>query len=432
MRLSGGRLLQFSTQAQQRFAWIGAAIAVVAYYPRYRHGGDHGEVFSEAAACLLKHQTPHHCGDLVYAYPPFHALLLTLLHPFPVRLAEAIWYVILVGTMFASLKICETLARRLFPGAWSERELAIFRILTFVLSLKFILAVVENQAYDSISAVLIFLGVAALTDRRFFLGAAALAAAAALKITPLIFLPYLLFKRRFAAAAVFTAVFAGLAVLPDILLPSNGQPYVVIWVRDVLMPPFHLKQEATNMGFWITDSPMNRTFRAAVVRAFTGVHEQLTMDAVLNIMRSRAFAIVINSVMGLYILGVGLVMLKSRRHDRLIAVDAALLIVSALLLTPVSSQSHFFTLLLPYALIAAATVRQPSTRLFNAAMLLLSFILATATSNDLVGRAFTGWALWSSLPVYGTLILVVPLAVLIWTERREAGEAGDALAPAQS
>ena len=139
--------MQFSTQAQQRFAWIGAAIAIVAYHPRYRHGG-HGEVFSEAAACLLKHQTPHHCGDLVYAYPPFHALLLTLLHPFPVRVAEAIWYVILIGTMFASLKICENLARRLFPGAWSERELAIFRILTFVLSLKFILAVVENQAYD--------------------------------------------------------------------------------------------------------------------------------------------------------------------------------------------------------------------------------------------------------------------------------------------
>ncbi len=84
---------------------------------------------------------------------------------------------------------------------------------------------------------------------------------------------------------------------------------------------------------------------------------------------------------------------------------------------------------MPYSLIAAATVRQPSTRLFNAVMLLLSFTLATATSNDAVGRAFTGWALWSSLPVYGTLILVVPLAVLIWTERRQAG---DALAPAQS
>ncbi len=420
--------MQFSTQAQQRFAWIGAAVAVVAYYPRYRHGGSHGEVFSEAAACLLKHQTPHHCGDLMYAYPPFHALLLTLLHPFPVWLAEAIWYVILIGTLFASLRLCENMARRLFPGDWGERDLAIFRILTFILGLKFILAVLENQAYDSISVVLIFLGVMALLVRRFFLGAAALAAAAALKITPLIFLPYLLFKRRFAAAGVFIAVFAGLAVLPDILLPSNGQPYVAVWVRDVLMPPFHLDLGPTNMGFWITDTPMNQTFRAVVVRYFTGVHEQQTMEAVLDIMRSRPFAIVLNSVMGLYILGVGLVMLKSRRDDRLVAVDAALLIVSALLLTPVSSQSHFVSLLLPYALIAAATVRRPSMRVFNGVMLLLSFILATATSNDLVGRAFTGWALWNSLPVYGTLILVVPLAVLVWTESRQAD---DALAPAQ-
>jgi len=41
--------------------------------------------------------------------------------------------------------------------------------------------------------------------------------------------------------------------------------------------------------------------------------------------------------------------------------------------------------------------------------------LATATSNDLIGRSFTGWALWNSLPVFGTLILVVPLANLIWS-----------------
>ena len=423
-----GRILQFSTEAQQRLAWIGAAIAVVAYYPRFRHGS-HGDVFSEAAACLLRHQSPHHCGDLVYAYPPLYALLMTPLQLFPFWLAEAIWYVILIGTMFASLRLCENLARRLFPGQWSERDLAIFRILSFVLSLKFILAVLENQAYDSVAAVLIFLGVLALIDRRFVLGAASLAVAAALKLTPLIFLPYLLFKGRFAAAGLFTAVFAGLAVLPDILIPSNGEYYVAVWVRDVLMPPFHLDMAATNLVFWVTDTPMNQNFRAAIVRYFTGVHEQQTMAVVLGIMRSRTFAIVLNSVMGLYILGVGLVMLKSRRHDRLIAVDAALLIVSALLLAPVSSQSHFFSLLLPYSLIAAATVRQPSTRLFNAVMLLLSFTLATATSNDAVGRAFTGWALWSSLPVYGTLILVVPLAVLIWTERRQAG---DALAPAQS
>ena len=405
--------MQLSPEFQHRAAWIGSAIAIAAYYPRYRHGGGVAG-FSDAATCLLQHQTPHHCGDLIYAYSPFYALLMVPSLLLPVWLTEAIWYVVLIGTMFASLRLCETLARRLFPGDWSERDLAIFRVLTFVLSLKFILAVLENQAYDSVSAALIFLGVRALIDRRFVIGAASLAGATALKITPLIFLPYLLFKRRFAAAGIFTAVFIGLSVLPDILLPSNGQYYVVVWVRDVLMPPFHLNLAPTNMQFWITDSPMNQTFRAAIVRLMTGVHEQQPVEAVLAIMRSLPFAIIFNTLSGLYILGVGLVMLKSRRHDRLIALDAALLLVSALLLAPVSSQSHFFTLLLPYALLAAAVVKDSSTRVFNAILLLLSFTLATATSNDLVGRSFTGWALWNSLPVYGTLILVIPLAVLIW------------------
>jgi hypothetical protein len=99
------------------------------------------------------------------------------------------------------------------------------------------------------------------------------------------------------------------------------------------------------------------------------------------------------------------------------------LVVSALLLTPVSSQSHFVGLMLPYGLLAAWLIKDRSMRVFNAAILLLSYVLATATSNDLIGRSFTGWALWNSLPVWGTLVLVVALAVLIWSRRaRQPGE----------
>jgi hypothetical protein len=413
--------LQFSPVFQRRAAWIGAAIAIAAYYPRYRHGNG-TEVFVGAADCLLRGQTPQHCGDLIYAYPPFFALLWTPLAPLPAWLHEALWYPVIIGTIFVSLRLCETLARRLFPGDWSEGELAAFRTLTFVLSLKFILAVLENQAYDSIAVVSILLGLLALLNGRSLRGAACLAFAAALKVTPLIFLPYLLFKRRFAAAGLFTAVFVVLSLLPDIVLPSKGPSYAAVWVRDVLMSPFFFDPGSVNMRFWVTDSPMNQTFRAAIVRLFTGIHEQQTFGAVLAIMQSRPFAIALNSVMGLYVAVVGLTMLKSRRDDRLIGVDGALLVISALLLTPVSSQSHFLALLLPYALLAAAAMKDPPMRLFYGAMLLTSFVLATATSNDAAGRSLTAWALWSSLPVYGTLILVAPLGVLIWRVRgRQAG-----------
>ena len=405
--------MQLSPAFQRWLSWIGAAFAIAAYFPRFRHGGG-SAIYSAAADCMLHGQTPRHCGELIYAYPPFFALLWTPLAPLPALPRVVIWYLVVIGTIFASLRICEMLARRLFPGDWSQRELAAFRIFTFVLSLKFILAVLENQAYDSVAVVFILLGLLALISGRSLLGAASLATAAALKVTALIFLPYLLFKRRFTAASVFAAVLVLLSLLPDILLPPKAQWHITVWLRDVILAPLNLKL-GFDLPFWVTDSPMNQTFRAAIVRLFTGVHQQQPYGVVFAIMQSTSFALALYSVMGLYILVVGFVMLKSQRHDRLVAVDGALLVVSALLLTPVSSQSHFVGLMLPYALLAAALIKDGSARVFYAAMLLASFVLATATSNDLVGRSFTGWALWNSLPVYGTLVLVVPLAVLIWS-----------------
>ena len=401
--------MQLSLVWQRRLIWLGAALAVAAYFPRFQRGAG-SAVFSAAADCMLQGQTPRHCEGLIFTYPPLFALLWTPLAQMPAQLQAVLWYLALIGTVVASLHLCEALMRRSFPGEWSEPELAAFRILTFALSLKFILAVLANQAYDSIAAAFVFLGLLALINGRSLTGAASLAAAAALKVTPVIFLPYLLFKRRFAAAAIFTIVLVVLWSLPDMLLPPDAQSHIAVWLRDVVIAPLNSER-----GFWVSDSPMNQSFQAAIVRLFTGLHEQQPIEVVFSIMQSRSFAIALTSVMGLYILAVGCVMLKSQPHDRLIAVEGALLVVSALLLSPVSSTSHFIGLALPYSLIVAALIKDPSRRPFYSAFLLMSFVMTTATSNDLVGRSFSGWALWNSLPVLGTLILIVPLAVVIWS-----------------
>jgi hypothetical protein len=405
------RALQLSNLSQHRLVWLGAALAIAAYFPRFERGAG-SAVFSAAADCMLQGRTPRLCDSVIYTYPPFFALLWTPLAHLPAQLRVVVWYLVVVGTAAASLRLCEALMRRSFPGEWRQGELTVFRILTFVLSLKFVLAVLANQAYDSVAAAFIFLGLLGLISGRSRLGAASLAAAAALKVTPVIFLPYLLFKRRFAAAGIFTAVLVVLSLLPDLLLPPEAQWHVTVWLREVVLAPMNFQP-----GFWVSDSPMNQSFQAAIVRLFTGVHEQQPSEVVLSIMQSSAFTIALGIVMGLHIFVVGCVMLKSRRHDRLIAVEGALLVVSALLLSPVSSTSHFIGLALPYSLLAAALIKDLSRRGFYSAFLLLSFVMTTATSNDLVGRSVSGWALWSSLPVLGTLILVVPLAVLIWSSR---------------
>jgi hypothetical protein len=49
-----------------------------------------------------------------------------------------------------------------------------------------------------------------------------LAVAAALKATPLLFLPYLLLRRRFAAALGFSEIFLGASFLPDLFFTQEG------------------------------------------------------------------------------------------------------------------------------------------------------------------------------------------------------------------
>lgn len=318
-------------------------------------------------------------------------------------LREIFWYLVLIGTLVASLRLCEVLARRLFPGDWTERELAQFRILTLVLSLKFMLAVLENQAFDSIALTFVLLGLLALVSERSILAGAGFAVAAALKVTPLIFLPYLLLKRRFAGAAAFVVVLIFLTLLPDILLPPKESWHVTVWLREVVLGPFFSDPTSIKLPFWLGNTPMNQSFHGALARIVKEGDQ------------SQQFALALRIVSGLYILVVSALMLKSLRHNRLIAVDGALLVISALLLSPVSSQSHFVGLMLPYSILVAALIRGHSTSASNAVVLLASFVLATATSNDLVGRAFTGWALWNNLPVLGTLVLIVQLGVLIWS-----------------
>jgi hypothetical protein len=179
----------------------------------------------------------------------------------------------------------------------------------------------------------------------------------------------------------------------------------------VLFGPFASEPLKFALPFWVTDSPMNQSFHAAVARMIDELAEP------------KLFEMTYRAIVLIYAACVGAIMLKSVRDDRLIAVDGALLVISGLLMSPVSSQSHFIGLMLPYGLLAAAFIRDASKRVFYFVTVGASFVLATGTSNDGVGRAFTGWALEHNLPVWGTLLLVVPLGVLIWSVRaREPAE----------
>jgi hypothetical protein len=394
----------FRDAVQRHGCWIVAAIAVVAYYPRFIKDPAGMELYPAAAGCLLRGEMLLKCA-VGFTYPPFFALMMTPFVPMPMWFRNAIWYVILIGSIVACLKLSEVLARRIFSGEWTTRELSWFRVLTFVLSLKFILAVLENQAFDVLVLLFVLIGLLGLVVDRWLVAGAGFALAAALKTTPLIFLPYLLVKRRFMEATAFIAVFGFTSMLPDLLVPSNQSGYLVTWLEQVGLGPFLAEKVTIEFNFWSGPNLLNQSLRGAVARIISesSQHQQ--------------FVVILVVTLALFILCVAALMLKSRRSDQFIPIDGALLLISMLMLSPMTSRSHYIALILPYSILTAALVRDYSARRVGAFVLTASFVLATGTYNDLAGQYLSELAARYDLPTMGALVLIVYLGVLIWSRQ---------------
>jgi hypothetical protein len=199
------------------------------------------------------------------------------IHPLP--LAEPVigrasrrlvaWYVVTLAATIGSFKLSESIARKTLTAPLDHAELCWLRFFALLLSAKLILAVFENQAYDALVVMAVLLGLAALSEGRAFAAGASLALAAALKATPLIFLPYLLWKRHFTAAAIFGVVYALASLLPDILFaPAYSDAYFSTyfstWLYQVAGPALGINPAGAPFAFWDGANILNHSLRGAI------------------------------------------------------------------------------------------------------------------------------------------------------------------------
>jgi hypothetical protein len=94
-----------------------------------------------------------------------------------------------------------------------------------------------------------------------------------------------------------------------------------------------------------------------------------------------------------------------------------------LMLSPMTSRSHYVALVLPYMTLLACNWRDQRTGRLGRTVLLVSFALVTLAGNDAVGEAFTVWAYRHSAMVLGTLVLLIYFAVLVL--QRQVSLSGD-------
>jgi len=392
--------------------WLVFVVAAIVYFHRFAQHGQGMALYPLGGDCVLRQQALKICAPM-FTYPPAFAFTMI-----PFALVSAFvwylgWYLITLAATILSYRLAEALARQLVPGPWLERDLIRLRLISLVLSLKFILSVYENQAYDLFVLPPILYGLLCLTRGRDLAGGASLAVAAALKATPLLFLPYLLLRRRFAAALGFTVIFLGASFLPDLFFTqAGGSSYFAAWLRNIAAGALDEGAANANTGFFAGTNILNHSIHGAVARLVDGTFLQAD------------FPLVLRAVQLLFVAVVGLLLLRSARRPDTIPAEGALVLIAMLMLSPMTSRSHYVSLLLPYTLLSAYWLRDRRTKGVGLALLALSFLLATATSNDLVGSRVTTWAYRNNLIELGALILIPYLAIVIWPrkERAAAGE----------
>jgi len=384
--------------------WVALIVAAAAYFPRFAKDSVGMTLYPKAAECVLQGAPLRQCAEL-FSYPPVFAFLMAPFAAMPMGLRVVVWYVISVAATVGCFMISEKLVMRLLPGRWSDNELAWLRIVTIIVSIKFVLAVFEWQAYDTLTYFIVLAGLWAVVVNRALWGAVLLAFATAIKATPLVFLPYLVVKRRFLAAAIFTVVFIALWLLPDAYAAlKNMRPhYLETWLRLIAGPA--LANDANpDALFWTSWAGAN-----ILNHSFTGMVARLVVDTSFAA-QGKA---ILYALCAVYIAIVGLLLLRSRRRDDFAAIDGSILVISMLMLSPMTSRYHYILLILPYMTVVGLAVRDSSLRIAAIVTVVASFIFGTATSNDLAGRVLTEWSYAHNFLNYSALVLLVFLGYVI-------------------
>lgn len=400
--------------------WIVLGLAVVLYYFRFRIGAAGPEGITavylmspdaSAGACLMRGERLATCAT-AFPYPPLFALLAVPFTFLPMWAKNLAWYAVLVSATYGCFRICETLTIRAF--AVTRNELAWLRAFSIVLTLKFVLSVFENHAYDAVVFFFILVGLYGLWENKTLPAASGLAAAVALKATPLLMLLYAAWLRKWKVFALGAGLCALLSLLPDLLFTANypGHGFLWTWVVDVAVGGLlGTSPDAYGPLVWSVNFPntfLNQSLKGSI---FGIVHERLGADFAAH---ARMILYAVYLVYGLAVLAL---LLLSAKVEGALLWGASVILISMVLLSPVSSKSHFIVLLLPHMAIVAYLMKHREAWRAVVPLLCASFALNTLTSRVFMGRELSNQMMSLGCITLGTLLLLAAVAVIVFRSR---------------
>lgn len=413
---------------RRRSALVAAVIFFAAMSWSFVRRGAESEFnvcYLRAATRMQARQTIHRDEPVAYAYPPAMAMLVMPLTKLPAPAALGVWYLINVFAVSAvaagSWRLIGGSSILRLEGHW----LAVFW-LAVLLSFRFVSAPLENQQFDAVIAALVVAGCLCLRGERPLAGALWLGAAAAMKCTPLLFAPYLVWRGRLKAACLMMLAAVALNRAPDFVWPqASGQSYLGDWCGMYLA-----KVGRSAPGVWDSDLVLNQSL-SGLMNRFAQAGLPLSIDRLPSGTAALAPQTVATIRWLTYGMSLGLLAVTAWRFGRPgasrstldLGAEAGAIVCLMLLLSPMSSKAHYVVLVLPCMLFARALLE----RRHAAFRLLLPFLLITGplTSKGLTGKPLGDLTLAWGFPTWFALMLLAAMWLLLpaaWAKVSEAVE----------
>lgn len=390
-------------------------VVMAAEFRTHLEESDSPRCFLIAGRHMLACEAIHRPTE-TYTYPPATAFLVLPLCRLPQAAVLSVWYVLNAAAMALLFQSAWQLAGGPAFVGMSQRWHGVFWLGAVLLAGRFLLAPIENLQTDLILAALVMCGCCRLWEGRELAGGMLIGTAAAMKCTPLLFIPYLLLRRRWSGATALLASAVLWNLLPDLFFPqSNGHSYVGDWMGTYLN---YAGQAAP--GVWHSDLLLNQSLGGTFNRWLRLALGMPVIDAHL-IGRELPVQAVKWLKIGTYATGLLLLATTAIRGGKWFqrlpekdategselhwnqlqhGVEVSAIVCLMLLLSPMSSKAHFAILLLPCLMIARRVIERPHG--FELSLLGFLILWGPLGSKSLLGNQAGQWCL-----IWGTPVLFV-------------------------
>jgi hypothetical protein len=293
-----------------------------------------------------------------FTYPPFQAIIAIPFVFLPHLLSRIGWFLVQVAALTTVWRVGWKIAGGgpLNRGRWTPAE-AVICVLGLIVGMRYVQGAFGHQQTDILIDALLVAGCYAWQHQRDFLAASAWGIAAAFKGPPLLMAPYLAWRGRWFAAAWTIVLAVALNLVPDAIHRAPQGIWLSQWYTRIVKP--------TNgeVGAWYVDVTINQSIAGAAHRFFTTGWSleggQLVISYNKNILPPKVLKLLVYAVELALLLAAGWAMgcpFRRPRDAYTAGLEAALVIILMLLLSPMSHKTHFGILILPGFFVARMVI----------------------------------------------------------------------------